>query len=136
MKTGESISAAEYLQQIKRGKQGGRQVDQLGSSKPNKYRNKPVMYDGIRFASKKEGDRYAILKLLEKQGMISALVLQPKFKFEGLWLDRRECMYIADFQYMENGKLVVEDTKGFKTDVYKIKRGLMKRDLGIEIFET
>ena len=132
----ETITIAEYKKLIAKGKQGGRQVEHLGPEKPNKYRNKPVMYDGIRFASKKEGDRYAVLKLLEKQGKISDLVLQPKFKVVGLWLDKRECSYIADFQYTENGEVVVEDTKGFKTDLYLYKRGLMKRDLGIEIFET
>ena len=37
----------------------------------------------------------------------------------------RECAYIADFVYTENGKIVVEDTKGLRTKDYIIKRKLM-----------
>lgn len=48
----------------------------------------------------------------------------------------RACKYIADFVYTENGKRIVEDTKGFKTDVYKIKRKLMLYKYGIRIREV
>jgi hypothetical protein len=48
----------------------------------------------------------------------------------------RECSYIADFVYTENGKQVVEDSKGFRTADYKIKRKLMLSVHGIKIKET
>ena len=45
---------------------------------------------------------------------------------------------MADFVYtdVETGETVVEDTKGFRTDVYKIKRKLMLKVHGIKIKET
>ena len=48
----------------------------------------------------------------------------------------RECAYIADFVYTENGKIVVEDTKGLRTKDYIIKRKLMVRVYGIRIREV
>ena len=47
----------------------------------------------------------------------------------------KECSYIADFVYIQNGNLVVEDTKGFRTEAYKIKRKLMLHVHGIRIKE-
>ena len=44
--------------------------------------------------------------------------------------------YVADFVYIREGNLVVEDVKGFKTDVYKIKKRLMKAIHNIDILET
>ena len=48
----------------------------------------------------------------------------------------KECSYIADFAYFQNGHLVVEDTKGFRTEGYKIKRKLMLERYGIQIREV
>ena len=39
----------------------------------------------------------------------------------------RPCFYIADFVYSENGKTVIEDSKGMRTKEYKIKRKLMRQ---------
>lgn len=84
----------------------------------NKYRNIPTTVDGITFASKKEAIRYAELKLLERQKEISDLVLQPSFPlYAGI-------RYIADFCYIDKRtpeKLTIEDVKGMRTDVYKLK---------------
>ncbi len=87
-----------------------------------KYRNKKTNgYD-----SKKEAKRADELKLLERAKVISnlekqvAFELQPSFKADGK--TERAIKYIADFKYSKDGTEVVEDVKGFKTDVYKIKR--------------
>jgi hypothetical protein len=48
----------------------------------------------------------------------------------------REVCYIADFVYQEDGKLVVEDVKGHRTEVYKLKKKLMLWVHGIRIKET
>ncbi len=90
--------------------------------RPNKYRAKPVTVDGIRFASSKEARRYGELKVLERAGKIRQLVLQPKFKLtvNGHLI----CEYWGDFAYFEKAR-VIEDTKGFKTEVYKLKRKLL-----------
>lgn len=94
----------------------------------NKYRNIKTVIDGIRFDSKREAERYSELKLMEKANMISGLQLQPVFelqaKFKHNGKTERAITYIADFQYVQNGKTVVEDVKGMKTDVFNIKRKL------------
>lgn len=107
----------------------------------SKYRNKPFFVDGIRFASQREGNRYLELKLLLRAGKIAGLAMQPSFKFklgeEYLKHDSgRPITYRADFYYIENGREVVEDVKGVRTDVYKIKRALMRLFHGIEVLET
>jgi hypothetical protein len=48
----------------------------------------------------------------------------------------RECSYVADFVYYVNGQQIVEDTKGYRTPEYKIKRKLMLSVYGIRIKEV
>ena len=94
----------------------------------SKYRARKTVVDGIKFDSKKEARRYGELKLLEKGKVISDLKLQPKFelipkqKYQGKTI--RKTSYIADFQYydIKNDKVIVEDVKGYLTDVYKLKK--------------
>lgn len=88
----------------------------------SKYRNTPTFVDGIRFASKKEANRYKELKVLEGCGEINSLKLQPRFplKVNGTLI----CTYVADFEYFEGKRLIIEDTKGVITDVFRIKAKL------------
>lgn len=107
-----------------------------------KYRNIKTVIDNIKFDSKKESYRYLELKQLQKQGKISDLTLQPKFILEinGCKI----CNYIADFSYyVQDSRTkaiclnrVVEDVKGMKTAVYRLKKKLMKACHGIDILET
>ena len=104
----------------------------------NKYGSRKVQVDGITFDSQKEAYRYNELKLLERAGKISNLELQPKFeliptqRYKGKTL--RKMSYYADFKYLdEEGNVIVEDTKGFKTDVYQIKKKLLIQKYGEEI---
>ena len=87
-------------------------------------------------ASKKEAARAATLKLLE----VTYTVIPAQFEGEGKNRHCVElaCKYVADFVYtdVEPGETVVEDTKGFRTEVYKIKRKLMLKVHGIKIKET
>lgn len=105
-----------------------------------KYGNKKTEVDGILFDSKKEAERYRHLKTLENLGEIRGLERQKRFvliKGER-WSDgkkHRDTVYIADFCYLQGAKLVVEDVKGFRTPVYRIKRELMKSVYGIEVQE-
>lgn len=118
----------------------------------SKYHNKKVTRNGEVYDSVKEANRHGVLKLLERSGKITDLQRQVKFVLipaqyapdtvgvrggvkRGKLLER-ECSYVADFVYCENGKLVVEDTKGFRTADYKIKRKLMLYLKGIQIKET
>ena len=113
-----------------------------------KYKNKKIEVDGIVFDSKKEAKRWKELILLEKAGSINNLKRQVKFilipaqysteEFTKKGTPKcieRECSYIADFVYLEKGKQVAEDTKGFKTKDYIIKRKLMLYFYGIRVKE-
>lgn len=103
-------------------------------SRPSKYRNVRTKVGQITFASKLEASRYVELKTLQQAGEISGLKLQVPFNIEvgGLPI----CKYVADFTYTDkSGALIVEDAKGRLTDVYKLKRRLMRVVLGIEIKE-
>lgn len=120
----------------------------------NKYKNKKVEIDGIVFDSKKEARRYQELLLLERNGIIKDIQRQVKFVLipaqrepdsigarggvhKGKVLEN-ECSYIADFVYFDNvaNEVVVEDTKGFRTKDYVIKRKLMLKVHGIKITEV
>ncbi len=108
--------------------------------KRHKYNAKVVEFDGFRFASKKELKRYLELKTLEKAGKIKDLKLQPIFLLqEGFYYQGksiRQITYRADFEYVdEKGNRVVEDVKGFKTDVYKLKKKLFLKKYPDVIFK-
>ena len=96
--------------------------------KKSKYSAEKTEVDGITFDSTKESKRYANLKLLERAGVIENLKLQPRFLLqEGFTYNghkERKIEYVADFQYERNGQTIVEDVKGMKTEVYKLKRKL------------
>lgn len=86
-----------------------------------KYRSIPETVDGIRFASRKEARRYGELKMLERAKQISGLTLQPRFPL--VVKGQKICTYVGDFLY-QNGKLICEDVKGYRTSEYRIKRRL------------
>lgn len=96
--------------------------------------------DGITFDSKREADRYLVLKGMEEDGLIEDLRRQvryelvPAFDVDGRHY--RPVYYVADFVYVEDGKEVVEDVKGMITDVYKLKSKLFARRYGNAIKET
>lgn len=88
----------------------------------------------MHFASIKEVKRWQVLCLMKTQNIIDKLQRQVRFPI--VVNEQKICIYIADFVYEENGKRVVEDCKGFKTQEYKLKKKLMKACLGIDILET
>ena len=97
--------------------------------------------DGIRFASRLEAKRYGQLKLLENRGMVTELQLQVPYTFmvNGRVLKTqsgRDYKYLADFVYKVKGKVIVEYSKGFKTQEYKTKKMLMSHVNDISILET
>lgn len=121
-----------------------------------KYGNKKITVDGVTFDSKKEYLRWCELRLLERAGQITDLKRQVKYElipaqyeeFErystktgkrlknGTRAVEKECSYIADFVYKQDGQTVVEDTKGYRTEAYIIKRKLMLYFHGIRIREV
>lgn len=109
-----------------------------------KYKSKRCDYKGMRFDSKKELKRYLVLEREEEQGLISGLQRQVRFELVPKAVnsvtgktEERAAYYIADFVYtLPNGVKVVEDVKGFRTDLYKLKRKIMRWRYGIRIKET
>ena len=108
------------------------------------YSGRPTKYGNQRsggFDSKKEAARYAELALMQRAGIISDLRRQVKYELIPSQYKDGKCIYrsssyIADFVYEQNGETVVEDTKGFKTPEYIIKKKLMYYIHGIFIKET
>lgn len=124
------------------------------ANQKSKYGANKTVIDGIEFDSKREAKRWTELKLLERAGVIRDLDRQVKFVLipaqreadtigargairKGKIIER-ECAYVADFVYIdtETGETVVEDTKGFKTKDYIIKRKLMLWVHKIKIMEV
>lgn len=123
----------------------------------NKYHSQKVTYGGEKFDSNREFKRWCELLLLEKAGRITNLKRQVKFELiptqreastdiykagpqkglpkPGVVLEK-PCTYVADFAYYQDGKYIVEDAKGCRTEVYKIKKKLMLWVHGIRILET
>lgn len=95
----------------------------------SKYKNKKTVrvLNGkvIEFDSLKEAKRFDELYLLLRAKKISNLVIQPEYvlvkaqKHNGKTF--RAVKYISDFRYIQDGKTIVEDVKGYKTDVYQVK---------------
>ena len=118
----------------------------MSASTRSKYHAVPTVVDGIRFASKAEARRFGELKLLQKAGKICELELQPRFKLYVSDPDGEEIKigtYIADFSYLLLDKFgdnfsteVVEDVKGFRTDLYLWKKKHFEIQCGIKITEV
>lgn len=112
--------------------------------KTTKYHNKKIIHNSEVFDSKKEYKRYIELLLLQKAGKIKNLERQVKFllipaqRDEKKKLLERECSYYADFVYTDcqTGQTIVEDTKGFRTAEYIIKRKLMLSTFAIRVKEV
>ena len=121
------INIAGKLLALKRVEEQNWQVDLV-----NKYRNKKIKINGQEFDSQLEYMRYCQLKILERAKEIKDLQrqvifeLQPKYKKGNKTI--RAINYIADFVYIdaETGQKIIEDTKGFKNDVYKLKKKLFE----------
>lgn len=102
----------------------------------SKYKAIPTVVDGIRFDSRKEAQRWCTLNILQKAHEIKELNRQVPFILIEKSPYGREIKYIADFTYYEGDKFIVEDCKGYKTDVYKLKKRLLAEKYGIVIKET
>lgn len=105
-----------------------------------KYGNKKAVRGNLTFDSKKEAERFDQLVLLQRAGQIENLKLQPTFTLQEAFTDLsgrrvKAITYKADFSYILDGVEIVEDVKGFKTEVYKLKEKLMAGK-GIQVQEV
>ena len=104
----------------------------------SKYKAVKTMVGDEVFDSKKEAKRWVELRKMEEDGKIKDLARQVKFPLlpkqmlDGKVIER-QCNYIADFIYRENGHLVVEDTKGIMTPEFRLKKKMMLYFYGIRI---
>ena len=109
----------------------------LRLKKGNKYGARRVRIDGIDFASRKEGERYSILKLMQESGQITMLECHPVYK---IIINNINCgRYTADFRYMVREFVVVEDVKGgaaTKTEAYRLRKKIVEALYGITITEV
>ncbi|MBQ7314386.1 MAG: DUF1064 domain-containing protein [Clostridia bacterium] len=121
----------------------------------NKYRNKQTWTTQGAFDSRREAKRAYELSLLLKAGDIEDLRYQVKYELipaqyepverygkrgqrlsDGRRCVEKACTYIADFVYRRDGVEIVEDAKGVRTEVYRIKKKLMLYVHGIKIQEV
>ncbi len=110
-------------------------------TKRSKYGAKRTTVGDITFASKLEADRYCVLRALEKSGEITHLELQPRILVS---INGVDCFtYVGDFRYFTRptnttrGEYVLEDVKGFKTAIYKLKKKLVEAaHPGLKIVEV
>ena len=102
----------------------------------SKFKNKKVEVDGITFDSKLEARRYGELKALKLAAKIAGFERQVAFAYMGT-RDQVLFKYIADF-VVDNidGTKTIEDTKGFLTPVYRLKKKLIEDRFGITITEV
>lgn len=129
------MSPEEYQQYLKTGQIPG----EAKQPEPSKYGNTKVEWGGETFDSKWELERFLELVAMEATGEITKLkrqvefVLQPAF---GTYAGKhvRAIKYIADFTYLEwreidgipGAELVIEDAKGYQTDVFRLKWKLLQ----------
>jgi hypothetical protein len=101
----------------------------------HKYHANATVVGGIRFASQREAKRWGELQLMVRAGVITNLQRQVAFelKAEG---GRVICKYVADFVYARAGRTVVEDAKGFKTDMYRLKKKWFEATYPHQIIEV
>jgi len=99
----------------------------------NKYKAIPTFVGDIRFASRAEANRYSELLLLFRGGVIRNLELQPEFPV--MVNGKKVFTYRADFAYFEGQQRVIEDVKGFRTPVYKLKKKIIEAQYNVTIKE-
>lgn len=102
----------------------------------SKYHARKVTYDNILFDSELEFTRYLQLKLLENAGAIVNLEVHPVYELAPRVVQvnaagKRQILgairHELDFRYSEYGRVIVEDVKGMKTPVWRMKHNLFQR---------
>lgn len=107
------------------------QYREILKKQSNSRGNDPTTIDGHTFDSKAEAKRYGELKLMVQAGEISDLTVHPVYELQTAFRDatgsrHRSIRYEGDFGYTERGRAVVEDVKGHRTEVFKLKEKLFR----------
>jgi len=103
-------------------------------AKKSKYKAKKVVFDGIKFDSIKECNRYKQLLLMQKAGEVVKIELQPRYD---IIINSNFCgFYKADFKlYYSDGRIDIEDVKGMKLPIYNLKKKIVEAMYNIKIIE-
>ena len=105
----------------------------------SKYGAIKTTVGGITFDSRAEARRYGQLLNLERAGCIKGLerqvpyVLAPSVRIHPEKRAKPALRYIADFRYVEAGRVIVEDVKGVMTPLFRVKQHLMKSVHAIDV---
>lgn len=132
---GEPLDAPWLRQAIAKGLIPPEQLAGFAPAGRAKYGNRKVEIDGRVFDSEREARRYLVLKAEQQPGRIEGLRLQVRYPLHGP-NGAEITAYVADFVYRRGGAEVVEDAKGFRTRVYRLKRKWMRDEYGVEIKEV
>lgn len=107
------------------------------NNKKNLYHAVKKEVDGIIFDSTLESKRYMYLKMMQSCGEISDLNMQVKYVLQEGFTVRgrrhRPITYKADFTYLQNGVLVIEDAKGKELPIFRMKMKMLIKSLGENI---
>ena len=124
----------EYQNYLNR-KNGKSNIDEAeekdSKKRKSKFNNEKTIVDDILFDSKKEADYYLELQILKKAGVVTDFELQPKFVLQpSYYKDGKKIQaitYKADFKvFYKDGRVEIVDTKGFETQVFKIKKKMLE----------
>lgn len=116
------------------GREGEAREANKRGGRVSKYGNIKAEADGQIFASKRERGRWMDLRVEERAGEIKNLQRQVAYPITVNGF--KVCDYFADFVYERAGAIVVEDSKGYRTEVFKLKTKLMFAVHGVEVLET
>ena len=96
----------------------------------NKFNAAATTVDGIRFRSKLEAKYYVHLKILKRIGDVEYFHMQVPFVLPG------GKKYLCDFQiFYPDGRVKYVDTKGRKTETYKVKKSVVEALYPVKIIE-
>lgn len=108
----------------------------------SKFNARKTTVDGMVFDSKREAARYVELRDLERAGAIRDLKRQVRYELIPAFAvggkHYRPTSYVADFVYTDckTGKEIIEDCKGYRTDIYRLKSKMFAHKFGVVILET
>jgi len=128
------VSDDEYRAMLVRTGKAPRPALSAQPAKGNKFHAVPTRFNGLRFHSSGEAERYSHLLMMERAGLIYSLRRQIPYKL--MVNGRLVTTFVADFVYYEDGKRVIEDFKGVRTPEYRLKAKLFRALTGVTIRET
>ncbi|CAB4145819.1 Protein of unknown function DUF1064 [uncultured Caudovirales phage] len=115
-------------------------ADAMKATKKGRFPRSPAIertVDGRVFDSKREAARYSMLRMQERNGLISHLECQPSWRVE--IQGKRFCTYSADFSYFRKGVLVIEDVKSSgtaKDPAYRLRKKAAELSFHIKVTEV